>query len=167
MQYLNASQIATLHNEFQRSVYSGMTDAQRLAYILTPEQVANPTSTAPQIQAPITLDGMVGCLTDQTNGSAYKMVSFVNYSIIRDDILSQNKDYILHWVAVLQPAGIITSGEASTINSYVNRTISDPTWTATLTEPTPASRLFPNTNWIGSDGSFTATPTIDDVAAAR
>ena len=97
----------------------------------------------------------------------FKMVSFVNYSIIRDDILSQNKDYILHWVAVLQPAGIITSGEASTINSYVNRTISDPTWTATLTEPTPASRLFPNTNWIGSDGSFTATPTIDDVAAAR
>jgi len=52
MQYLSTAEIATLHTEFAKSVYTNLTDAQRFAYVAAPEgTVPNPITVAPTITA--------------------------------------------------------------------------------------------------------------------
>ena len=169
MQFLNTTDIATLHTELQRSVYSGLNDTQRLAYLTTPEQVANPISTAPQIPKPFSRADILGCLS---SSSLANIRVIPNQTDLFTQIDNNNRAAIEMWAIGLNAGTpLITSGEVSAISAILAATHSDPSWTATVTGPTPLFRLFAGKGWSGTadDGSnvFTYTPSIDDVAAAR
>jgi len=165
--YLSPTDLATLHAEFARAVYANLSDAQRFAYISTPEgTVANP---APQGQVPVTMTAanLMSQLNDPTNNSAAKVGQWPNLASFLVDVKTQNHAGIPIWAKVLAANGSITPTEMNQVIAFASSTVTDPSWSSTVPGPTPTARLFGGKVWTGSDGSTVNYPTLADVAAAR
>ena len=164
MLYLPTEDLATLHTAFAVSVYTSLTDAQRLAYLVTPTPVANPVTTAPQI--PVTLS-VVGLMALLSSGSVAKLIAWPNLATLLNDINTQWLVGVATFAQALEAGGLITSVEATAILAYLASTVADPAWTATVPGPTPLFTLFGGKFWLGTDGTSTNCPSLADVAAAR
>jgi hypothetical protein len=113
--------------------WSAYTDVQLAADSgpLNTPSVANPN---PQgaVPNPIGESALIPLLDDPNNGSLAKLQNYVNLALVKADIDSGNRAGVLLWAQKLPLVGVITTGEAENITSYVNGTMPDPNWTAEI-----------------------------------
>lgn len=102
-------------------------DAATLAATLNAPSIANPTAQA-SVSVVLSESALLALLTDPTNGSAVKLVNYVNLASVLADIDTNNHGATTLWGEKLAIAGIITTGEASAIASYIATPIPDPSW---------------------------------------
>ena len=167
MRYLSIADTATLRTELAGSAYVGKTDVERLTILTTPEgTISNPT---PQPQIPVVMDvqPLLSLLTDGTNHSISKLAACPSAPALRGDVLAQDFGRVKAWAVFLVGAGIITAGEYAAVNTYLNSTIADESWASTIPAPSPIARLFSGKRFVGTDGSTTQCPSLEDIAAAR
>lgn len=116
--------------------------------------VTNPAAQG-QVPNPLSEMALMSLLTDPTNGSAAKLMAWPNLGLLKADIDSGNRQGILDWAVKLSfsGVGIITTGEAASITNYVNGTMADPTYLATIPASVAAIGRLIDTNDALAAGS--------------
>lgn len=169
MYFLSPSEILVLTEELAKPVYTSMTDQERSDYICRPEDaVTNPT---PQGQVPIviTVDDLLTRLKDPANHSIGKLAACPSAPALRDDVFANDISKVKGWAKFFVGAGIITVGEYTDVMVYLNSTVPDPSYSATIPAPTPLFRLFGGKVWSldGPNPNSYDRITIEDIALAR
>jgi len=102
-------------------------DDQAIADALNVPDQPNPAAQG-VIDNPLYESALLSLLTDATNGSLVKLISWPNFGLLKTDIEAQNRDGVGLWCQALTAAGIITVGECGAIEAYIGGTQPDPSW---------------------------------------
>jgi hypothetical protein len=169
MNFLSPEEILTLKTELAKPVYASMSDQERSDYIHRPEGTMDNPEPQGQVPLVMTVAGLLGLLTDPSNHSLAKLAACPSAPALRNDILAQEIGKVKLWAAFFAGAGIITSGEYAAVSTYLNSTIPDPSYSATIPAPSPVFRLFGGKTWslAGPNANHYDRITIEDIALAR